>query len=189
MTMRATSIVSTSRANALQSMAPAEKPKKFAGIDFKQWQQKMFFYLTSLCLQRFTSEDTSEVPEGTSNKEHFMIVEAWKHSDFLCRNYILSGLQDDLYNIYSGTKTSKELWGALERKYKTKDAGIKKFFIARGLFDKGKPATQYKSEKRKELEDEGYRIRGNSGDQWSDLIGFDVAQRSFKLPNPMYYIV
>ncbi|PHU17155.1 Glutamate receptor 3.1 [Capsicum chinense] len=30
------------------------------------------------------------------------------------RNYILSGLQDDLYNVYSGTKTSKELWGALE---------------------------------------------------------------------------
>ncbi|KAF3675068.1 hypothetical protein FXO38_04914 [Capsicum annuum] len=61
----------------------------------------MFFYLTTLCLQRFTSEDTSEVLEGTSDKEHFMIVEAWKHSDFLCRNYILSGLQDDLYNVYS----------------------------------------------------------------------------------------
>lgn len=60
--------------------------------------------------------------------------------------------------------------------------------ILRGPSDKGKPATQYKSEKRKELEDEGYRIRGNSGDQWSDLTGFAVAQRSFKLPNPMYYI-
>ncbi|PHU09350.1 Aquaporin TIP4-2 [Capsicum chinense] len=89
----------------------------------------MFFYLTILCLQRFTSEDAPEVPEGTSDKERFIIVEAWKHSDFLCKNYILSGLQDDLYNIYSGTKTSKELWGALERKYKTEDAGIKKFFV------------------------------------------------------------
>ena len=73
------------------------------------------------------------MPEGTSDKEHFMIVEAWKHSDFLCRNYILSGLQDDLYNVYSGTETSKELWGAIERKYKTEDAGIKKFFVARFL--------------------------------------------------------
>ncbi|KAJ8555494.1 hypothetical protein K7X08_012990 [Anisodus acutangulus] len=60
--------------------------------------------------------------------------------------------------------------------------------ILRGPSDKGKPATQYKSEKRKELEDEGYRIHGSSGDQWSDLVGFAVAQRSFKLPNPMYYI-
>ncbi|KAF3640272.1 hypothetical protein FXO37_23582 [Capsicum annuum] len=105
----ATSIASTSRANAPQPMAPAEKPRKFVGIDFKRWQQKMFFYLTTLCLQRFNSEDAPEVPEGTSDKERFIIVEAWKNSDFLCRNYILSGLQDDLYNVYSGTKTSKEL--------------------------------------------------------------------------------
>ncbi|KAM3328258.1 hypothetical protein P3S68_032950 [Capsicum galapagoense] len=123
-------IVTSSHTNALPTMAPAEKLKKFSGIDFKQWHQKMFFYLTTLCLKRFTSEDAPEVPEGTSDKDCFVIVEAWKHSDFLCRNYILSGLQDDLYNIYSGTKTSKELWGALERKYKTEDAGIKKFLVA-----------------------------------------------------------
>ncbi|PHT33743.1 hypothetical protein CQW23_25543 [Capsicum baccatum] len=49
------------------------------------------------------------------------------------RNYILSGLQDDLYNVYSGTMTAKELWGALERKYKTEDAKTKKFFVARFL--------------------------------------------------------
>ncbi|PHT53790.1 hypothetical protein CQW23_08252 [Capsicum baccatum] len=113
-TVGATSITSTSRANAPQPMAPTKKPKKFAGIDFKRWQQKMFFYLTTLCLQRFTSEDVPEVPEGTSDKERFIIVEAWKYSDFLCRNYILSGLQDDLYNIYTGTKTLNELCGTLE---------------------------------------------------------------------------
>ncbi|PHT35664.1 hypothetical protein CQW23_23364 [Capsicum baccatum] len=92
-------------------MTPAEKLEKFEGIEFKRWQQKMFFYLTTLCLQGFTSEDAPEVPEGTSYKEYSMIVEVWKHSDSLCRNYILSGLQDDLYNVYNGTKTSKKLWG------------------------------------------------------------------------------
>ncbi|PHT72414.1 hypothetical protein T459_23199 [Capsicum annuum] len=110
-TVGANNIASSSRTNAPPTMAPVEKPKKFSGIDFKLWQQKMFFYLTTLCLQRFTSEDAPEIPEGTSDKDRFVIVEAWKHSDFLCRNYILSGLQDDLYNIYSGTKTSKELGG------------------------------------------------------------------------------
>ncbi|KAK4391743.1 Acid phosphatase 1 [Sesamum angolense] len=60
--------------------------------------------------------------------------------------------------------------------------------ILRGDADQGKPAVIYKSEKRKEIEDEGYIIRGNSGDQWSDLLGFAVAQRSFKLPNPLYYV-
>ncbi|GAV85915.1 Acid_phosphat_B domain-containing protein [Cephalotus follicularis] len=58
----------------------------------------------------------------------------------------------------------------------------------RGLSDKGKPATVYKSEKRQELVNKGYRIHGSSGDQWSDLMGFAIAERSFKLPNPMYYI-
>lgn len=52
----------------------------------------------------------------------------------------------------------------------------------------GKSTTVFKSEKRQELKDEGYRIHGNSGHQWSDLWGFATAKRSFKLPNPMYYI-
>lgn len=55
--------------------------------------------------------------------------------------------------------------------------------------DQGKPATIYKSERRQELVNEGYRIHGSSGDQWSDLLGFAVASRSFKLPNPMYFIL
>ncbi|OEL15394.1 Acid phosphatase 1 [Dichanthelium oligosanthes] len=60
--------------------------------------------------------------------------------------------------------------------------------ILRAAADRKKTATTYKSEKRKEMEAEGYRILGNSGDQWSDLIGYSMSARSFKLPNPMYYI-
>ncbi|XP_038707280.1 acid phosphatase 1-like [Tripterygium wilfordii] len=60
--------------------------------------------------------------------------------------------------------------------------------ILRGPLDQGVPATVYKSQKRKQLVDDGNRIRGNSGDQWSDLLGFAIAKRSFKLQNPMYYI-
>jgi acid phosphatase len=60
--------------------------------------------------------------------------------------------------------------------------------ILRSSDDKGKLAVIYKSEKRSEMEKDGYRILGNSGDQWSDLLGSSVSVRSFKLPNPMYYI-
>lgn len=69
-------------------------------------------------------------------------------------------------------------------------AGYKNWerLILRGFSDQGKPAIIYKSEKRAELVNAGYRIHGNSGDQWSDLWGHAVASRSFKLPNPMYYI-
>ncbi|CAI9768243.1 unnamed protein product [Fraxinus pennsylvanica] len=54
--------------------------------------------------------------------------------------------------------------------------------------DHKKTAPIYKSQKRDEMIEEGYRILGNSGDQWSDLLGSSVSDRSFKLPNPMYYI-
>jgi hypothetical protein len=60
--------------------------------------------------------------------------------------------------------------------------------MTRAVVDRNKTAMTYKSEKRKEMEAQGYRILGNSGDQWSDLLGSSVAVRSFKLPNPMYYI-
>ncbi|XP_060211448.1 acid phosphatase 1-like [Lycium barbarum] len=60
--------------------------------------------------------------------------------------------------------------------------------ILRGPDDHGKKAATFKSERRSEMVEEGFRIVGNSGDQWSDLLGSSMSSRSFKLPNPMYYI-
>nr|XP_033508143.1 uncharacterized protein LOC117273156 [Nicotiana tomentosiformis] len=115
------------------ALAPAEKPEKFSGIDFKLWQQKMFFYLTTLSLQKFIKEDVPVLPDETPENERFLVTEALKHSDFLCKNYILNELEDDLYNVYSNVETSKQLWIALERKYKTEDVGLKKFVAAKFL--------------------------------------------------------
>lgn len=63
------------------------------------------------------------------------------------------------------------------------------FVFIRGSEDHAKLATVFKSDKRSEMVKEGYRILGNSGDQWSDLLGSFMSNRSFKLPNPMYFIV
>ncbi|KAL3366418.1 hypothetical protein AABB24_011211, partial [Solanum stoloniferum] len=49
-------------------------------------------------------------------------------------------------------------------------------------------AVKFKSSKRTTLVKAGYRIVGNIGDQWSDLIGKNVGARTFKLPDPMYYV-
>lgn len=70
------------------------------------------------------------------------------------------------------------------------NAGVRYWdkLILRSSDDHGKLAIIYKSEKRNEMAKEGYRILGNSGDQWSDLLGSPMSSRSFKLPNPMYYI-
>ena len=93
----------------------------------------MFFYLTTLNLARFLTEEAPQIPDGVGNVQAVSALDAWKHSDFLCRNYVLNGLVDSLYNVYCVTKTTKELWDSLDKKYKTEDAGAKKFVVARFL--------------------------------------------------------
>ncbi|KAK3042939.1 hypothetical protein RJ639_001015 [Escallonia herrerae] len=48
-------------------------------------------------------------------------------------NYILNGLDNALYNVYSPMVNAKALWESLERKYKTEDAGSKKFVVGKFL--------------------------------------------------------
>ncbi|XP_021294938.1 acid phosphatase 1-like [Herrania umbratica] len=60
--------------------------------------------------------------------------------------------------------------------------------ILKGSSYSGKSAVVYKSSERKKLAMSGYKIIGNMGDQWSDLLGTDVGNRTFKVPDPMYYI-
>ncbi|GJR63922.1 hypothetical protein Tco_0009987 [Tanacetum coccineum] len=56
----------------------------------------MFVYLITLNLARFLNETAPQVEppkEGKlSNTQAVQAVEAWKHSDFLCHNYVLNGL-------------------------------------------------------------------------------------------------
>ncbi|GLU07803.1 hypothetical protein SLE2022_247500 [Rubroshorea leprosula] len=58
----------------------------------------------------------------------------------------------------------------------------------RGLDDEFMGVQQYKSQVRKKLVNEGYRIWGIIGDQWSSLKGLPSAKRTFKLPNSIYYL-
>ena len=111
----------------------AERPEKFSGANFKRWQQKMLFYLTTLNLARFLTETAPEISEELSDVQTLSAIDAWKHSEYLCRNYVLNGLVDSLYNVYCKITTAKELWESLDRKYKTEDAGTKKFIVARFL--------------------------------------------------------
>lgn len=106
------------------TIAPGEKPKKFSGADFKRWQQKMLFYLTTLSLSRFLKEDPPTVAENETDANKRAALDAWNQSDFLCKNYILNGLDNALYNVYCQVKTTKELWEMLDKKYRAEDAGF-----------------------------------------------------------------
>ena len=46
----------------------------------------------------------------------------------------------------------------------------------------------YKSEERRRIVYQGYRIVLSVGDQWSDLLGEPKAEVSIKLPNPFYFL-
>ncbi|GJU48960.1 pol polyprotein [Tanacetum coccineum] len=100
----ATIVVNTTGAPVTNTVANhAEKPEKFNGQNFKRWQQKMFFYHTTLGLVRFLKETAPQVEPPTegqsSNAQAVQAVEAWKHSDFLCHNYVLNGLIDPLIKV------------------------------------------------------------------------------------------
>ena len=110
-----------------------EKPDKFNGTDFKRWQQKMLFYLTTMNLANITREDVPKATTDPPTREMLLTIEAWMQSDFLCRNYILNRLENNLYYIYSSYKTAKEVWEMLEKKYKIEDAEAKKFVIGKFL--------------------------------------------------------
>ncbi len=49
-----------------------------------------------------------------------------------------------------------------------------------------KSVVPYKSAQRRAIEEQGFEILVNVGDQWSDLDG-GYARATYKLPNPMYY--
>ncbi|KAK3039935.1 hypothetical protein RJ639_027770 [Escallonia herrerae] len=114
------------------SVGLGQRSEKFNGKDFKRWQQKMLFYLTTLNLARFLQEDAPDLGDNP-DRQTVAVVDAWKHSDFLCKNYILNGLDNALYNVYSPVVNAKALWESLERKYKTEDAGSKKFVVGKFL--------------------------------------------------------
>lgn len=60
--------------------------------------------------------------------------------------------------------------------------------VLRESFEEASSSSRYKSSRRSQLVRSGYRIHGNIGDQWSDLLGMYPGNRTFKLPDPLYYI-
>ncbi|CAL5433059.1 unnamed protein product [Camellia sinensis] len=67
----------------------------------------MLFYLTTLNLARFRCEDAPILKEDETDRQVVAAVDAWKHADFLCRNYVLNGLDNTLYNVYKDISLSE----------------------------------------------------------------------------------
>ena len=55
-------------------VSQGEKTGKFTGVNFKGWQQRVFFWLTTLGLQKFISEDTQVYAADIADREKFIII-------------------------------------------------------------------------------------------------------------------
>ncbi|XP_058222986.1 uncharacterized protein LOC131332709 [Rhododendron vialii] len=108
------------------------KPFRFEGLHFKRWKQKMFFFLTTQKLAAYC-DSTKHVAANPPTTENTKEISKWTNEDFLCKNYILNALTDELYDYYSTFDTAKELWDALQKKYDTEEAGTKKYVVHRYL--------------------------------------------------------
>nr|KAJ0217786.1 hypothetical protein LSAT_V11C300105360 [Lactuca sativa] len=109
-----------------------EKLNKFERQDFRRWQKKMKFLLTTLkvvyvlstplpILQEYVEDEPLEATRRRSK---------WENDDYICRGHILNGICDSLFDIYQNFKSAKELWDSLESKYMDEDASSKKFLVS-----------------------------------------------------------
>lgn len=92
----------------------------------------MEFYLTIQKVVSVLTTDKAALLENPTNKQT-MQVQVWMEDDYLCKNYILNWLSDDLYDYYNSAKSTREIWKALQKKYETKEAGAKKYVVSRYL--------------------------------------------------------
>ena len=106
------------------------KLDQFDGCNFRQWQKKMHFLLSTL---KITYVLDTPRPEENENESVATTRERNKQDsvDYMCMGHILNGLSDGLFDTYQNDVTAKELWDKLEARYMTEDVTSKKFLVSR----------------------------------------------------------
>nr|GEV52567.1 hypothetical protein [Tanacetum cinerariifolium] len=99
---------------------------KFEGQDFRRWQKKMHFLLTTLKVV-YVLSTPSPVWSENETLETTRKRMKWKNDDYICRGHILSGMSDSLFDIYQNVESAKALWVSLESKYMAEDASATNF--------------------------------------------------------------
>ncbi|GKB36285.1 zinc finger, CCHC-type containing protein, partial [Tanacetum coccineum] len=106
------------------------KLEKFEGVDFKRWQKKMHFMLSSISVVYVLTTHMLEDGGENPTVEQVRKRAKWDNNDYVYRGLILNGMFDSLFDVYQNVETSKELWDTLEAKYMAEDASSKKFFVS-----------------------------------------------------------
>ncbi|RZC12309.1 hypothetical protein D0Y65_012211 [Glycine soja] len=105
------------------------KLDKFEGQDFRRWQKKMHFLLTTLKVVYVLSTPMPVFMEDET-LDQTRKRSKWENDDYICRGHILNGMSDSLFDIYQNVESAKELWDSLESKYMAEDASSNKFLVS-----------------------------------------------------------
>ena len=106
------------------------KLDKFEGVDFRRWQKKMHFLLSSMSVVYILTTPIPEDHGDDATMEQVRRRAKWDNDDYICRGLILNGMTDSLFDIYQNVESAKELWDSLEAKYMAEDASSKKFLVS-----------------------------------------------------------
>ncbi|KAK3006443.1 hypothetical protein RJ639_017438 [Escallonia herrerae] len=118
------------------------KLDRFDGNNYARWKDKMMFLLTALRISYILDPELSPPPrelrtsaEGVHpDAEEFERVKKERkkreEDELLCRGHILNGLSDRLYDLFTKIKSARDIWSALDYKYKAEEEGTHKYLIA-----------------------------------------------------------
>ncbi|GJU52990.1 zinc finger, CCHC-type containing protein [Tanacetum coccineum] len=93
---------------------------KFEGMDFRRWQKKMHFLLSSMSVVCVLTTPIPEDGGDDATVEQIRKKAKWDNDDYVYRGLILNGMSNSLFDIYQNVESSKELWDSLEAKYMAK---------------------------------------------------------------------
>ncbi|KAM0046470.1 hypothetical protein Hdeb2414_s0009g00316711 [Helianthus debilis subsp. tardiflorus] len=116
------------------------KLDKFDGQNYTRWANKVKFMLVVLNLYYILDPDlpiipddppreAGELPDPDLAKQRLVR----KDAEDLCLGHIKNSLSDRLYDLYAPVKSARELWKALEDKYKAHEEGTNKYLISKYL--------------------------------------------------------
>nr|GEX80052.1 zinc finger, CCHC-type [Tanacetum cinerariifolium] len=122
------SVIMTKGESVKDMTSKFDKLAKFEGQDFRRWQKKMHFILTTLKIV-YVLSTTSPVWLENKTLETTRKRMKWENDDYICRGHILNGMFDSLFDIYQNAESAKTL-ESLESKYMAEDAFSKKFLVS-----------------------------------------------------------
>ena len=96
------------------------KLDRFDRTNFMRWQDKLKFLLTALKIFYVLDPELAAIPEPTEEdtKERRAERKKRQEDELICRGHVLNALLDRLYDLYTSTQSAREIWNALEFKYK-----------------------------------------------------------------------